>query len=227
MRIRPKDIKLLYCETPIENSLYFHNVPSLRVMCPGTFFKGRGSGEANKIRKSFGRIPGIGTAKGSDGSDVVDTLVISGGKYINMDQMNSMLESGNPPSSVVYAAEGGMNAGATKIVRNQNPNTKRNRALRAFAMSARGSDPQTTTLWYAKYVKKQRRSRKKTNILLGLYKSDGTWEEREDDVTKCKYNITVLTRLEVQLPYRVNEIPLPPATSDTERADGGGDGSDE
>jgi hypothetical protein len=193
-------------------------------MWPGTFFKGRGSGQAKKIRKSFGRIHGIGTVPGPDGRPVIDTLVISRGKYIDMDEMNSALESGNPPSRVVYAAEGGMNAGATRIVRNQNPNTTRNRALREFAMSARGSDPQTASLFYAK---KQRRSGKKTNILLGLYKSDGTWEEREDDATKCKYNITVLTRLEGQLPYCVNEIPLPPATSGTERADGEGGGSDE
>lgn len=224
MRIRSEDYKLLYCETAFPNSLYFHNSPSSRVMYPGTHFKGRRSGQAKKIRKSLGRIHGIGTVPGPDGRPKIDTLVISRGKYVNMDEIDSSLESGNPPSRVVYAAEGGMNAGATRIVRNQNPNTTRNRALRAFAMSATGSDPQTTTLWYAK---KQRGSRKKTNILLGLYKSDGTWEEREDDVTKCKYYITVLTRLEGHLPYRVNEIPLPPATSGTERADGEGDGSDE
>ena len=88
-------------------------------MRPGTHFKGRGSGQAKRIRKSFRRIHGIGTVPGPDGSDEIDTLVISRGKYIDMDKMNSLLESGNPPSRVVYAAEGGMNAGATRIVRNQ------------------------------------------------------------------------------------------------------------
>jgi hypothetical protein len=174
---------------------YSHNVAGLRLLRPGTQVIGKKN--LRKVRPSFCYQQAIGIAKGPSGEYEVDTLVLSDDRYPYYD---TIVGTGSPPARIEnYAAEGGMNSGSTELVRDQNPDTPRNKALRRFSLS----QTEMATVWVGK---KWLRTGRKKYTLLGLYTGDGMWQENRCNRTSFKYWTIGLRRAPDQFPRRIHTI---------------------
>ena len=183
------------CKRILTDRYYSHAVDGLRILRPGTVFQGKTNGK--KVRGSFRFQPAIGIEKTRDGQNHVDTLVISEDRY---QLYESAVTTGSVPQYIKYAAEGGMNSGSTKLVRDQNPRSTRNEALRQFSEA---TTSQLATVWVGKTWL---RSGMKKYMLLGLYSGDGTWEEHRCPVSSCKYWTIGLIRSPHQFAWRHHTI---------------------
>jgi len=160
-----------------------HRADPLRIARRGFYIKGKN--ELKKLHPSFLFQPAIGAGPGQ--YPFVDTLCLSTDRYRN-------LESARPGASLVYTAEGGVHKSSRVLIKDQNPDTKRNKALKR---SAAAGAPHVQ-VWFG--VPPRSRGSVhgphrgcSTYTYYGLYKISD-WQENIDAATGFRYYTVQLRR---------------------------------
>ena len=156
-----------------------HHVRYLRVVRRGNRVIGKK--RLQRLHKSFRFQPAIGVNQ--DG--FVGTLCLSENRYKD-------LESSRPAASLVYTAEGGVHKSSRRLIKDQNPDTRRNRALRRSAQDPASPYAQ---LWFGVPPRSTNGPDRGCNTYTycGLYKVSN-WTRNVDRATGFEYFTVDLRR---------------------------------